>query len=151
MDTFKKNSNTFFEFKRLQNGSSEQGGDVRTNLVNRYTEFLTEFYRKNLPLEFTVLGHFNRFSGRVDDRTVVDVTPLTRFQCRKVCPTIFYNGDMSICPQDAEGDLIIGNVNDSELYELWLSDKATELKERVFTSPESIDICRECKEWYYPY
>jgi hypothetical protein len=59
---------------------------------------------------------------------------------------IFWNGDATVCCGDVEGELVIGNVADASLEQLWLkSPRALEIR-RLHHRQEfdSLAVCRRC-------
>ena len=73
--------------------------------------------------------------------------PLRKNTCTQMWErmTIFWNGDVSLCIQDVNGDYIIGNLNESTIEMLWNSDKLRTIrnlhKEKRFSE---IKICERC-------
>jgi radical SAM protein with 4Fe4S-binding SPASM domain len=59
--------------------------------------------------------------------------------------TIFWNGDVTICGEDVDGELVYGNLNNSSIYELWHSEPLSAIKqihkEKRF---EEIPQCSNC-------
>lgn len=52
----------------------------------------------------------------------------------KTCPmlwermTIFWNGDVSLCSQDVDGDWVLGNLRKQSIFEIWNSEKMLSIK-----------------------
>jgi radical SAM protein with 4Fe4S-binding SPASM domain len=42
--------------------------------------------------------------------------------------TIFWNGDVSLCPKDVDGNWVHGNLSESTIYELWNHDRFETLR-----------------------
>ncbi|MBE9531264.1 MAG: radical SAM protein [Proteobacteria bacterium] len=65
----------------------------------------------------------------------------------------FYNGDVNICCGDVEGGLIVGNIKDKSIKELWLEGKSKEIrKKHVALDFEDLKVCQVCSginaDWY---
>jgi radical SAM protein with 4Fe4S-binding SPASM domain len=60
--------------------------------------------------------------------------------------SILWNGDVTICCNDMGGELVIGNIADHSLKELWESDKINEIR-RMFRTGElsAIPKCDKCE------
>ena len=59
--------------------------------------------------------------------------------------TIFWNGDVTMCCEDVDGDWILGNLNEQSISEIWNSDKILAIK-RVHKQKkfENIPLCYTC-------
>jgi radical SAM protein with 4Fe4S-binding SPASM domain len=110
------------------------------------------FYENcDLPIEHVVIGHFNNFCGQIEDRSVIDVTPLKRFPCRqlKAGISVLWSGDVVLCRQDFDGRYPLGNlknqhleeVTNGRLEEIWQAHKDEKY--------DKLPLCKDCKEWYY--
>jgi radical SAM protein with 4Fe4S-binding SPASM domain len=61
-------------------------------------------------------------------------------------PIVFTNGDLGLCgcrDVEAKSELVVGNILDKPLGELWRSDEVKRLRARVGTDDKP-DICRSC-------
>ena len=95
-----------------------------------------------------VIQKYNHYLGKLEDRSVVDLTPLDRMPCWHIQRDmeIFSNGDVPICKQDLNGECT-GNAGDVSINEVWkklnnyflLNYKADYNK---------MEICKDCDEWY---
>ena len=72
-----------------------------------------------------------------------------------VCPFMFYelfvkaNGDVTVCCVDWANELIVGNVNDSSLVEIWRGPRLAELRAvHLAGRRSSLNACRECNVPY---
>jgi MoaA/NifB/PqqE/SkfB family radical SAM enzyme len=65
-------------------------------------------------------------------------------------PIVFANGEVGLCgcqDVEAKSDLVVGNIRDRSLYEIWNSPRVAELR-RGFTAPETKpNICRVCTSY----
>lgn len=61
-------------------------------------------------------------------------------------PIVFTNGDLGLCgcrDVDAKSELVVGNILERPLHELWTSPEVRRLRAR-FATPDKPDICRSC-------
>lgn len=66
---------------------------------------------------------------------------------------IFYNGDVNPCCGDVDGELVIGNIKDSSVKELWYGEKIKEIRKIITRKAlDSLPICLSCDlndlDWY---
>ncbi|GAX60363.1 Fe-S oxidoreductase [Candidatus Scalindua japonica] len=59
---------------------------------------------------------------------------------------ICWNGIVTFCMNDIDGDIPLGNLNEQSLYEVWISDNfkilRDNLRNKIYTR-----FCRNCQEW----
>jgi len=60
---------------------------------------------------------------------------------------ILWNGDVTICFQDAEGKEVMGNLNNSTIKEVWT--KRLREKRREHVNHKFTGMCENCKEYLY--
>jgi radical SAM protein with 4Fe4S-binding SPASM domain len=71
--------------------------------------------------------------------------------CRKDLPirdmVIAYNGDVVLCCEDMARKVVLGNVREHSLVEVWNSDRAKEVLEKIYLGKPSEDdfICKTCE------
>lgn len=73
-----------------------------------------------------------------------------RHPCRMLWKnlSIYYNGQVSPCCYDAEGELIIGNTLNQGIKEIWSGPILRNLRDLHLTYQfEKIPICSRCKDW----
>jgi radical SAM protein with 4Fe4S-binding SPASM domain len=139
---------------RLQKASKIENKREKSRVFQKLDEELWEiFYTKaELPVEHAIIGHFNAYCGQIEDRSVIDVTPLKRFPCKQLKSgvSVLWNGDVVLCRQDFDGEYILGNlknqhfeeiIGDRKLEEIWQAHKDGKY--------EKLPLCKDCKEWYY--
>ncbi len=109
-------------------------------------EIYTFWQKQGVPL---VIQKYNTYLNLLEDRSVVDLTPLDRIPCWHLQRDmeIFSNGDVAVCKQDINGNLIIGNLIEQSVKEIWEKNKnnfIANYKEEY----EKLAICKNCDEWY---
>lgn len=63
---------------------------------------------------------------------------------------VFWNGDVVPCCLDSYGNLIVGNIRDSSLKEIWQGERLTSLREKLLNKKFEGLICDQCeKTWRY--
>jgi len=115
-------------------------------------ELWETIYSKFLPVEHAIIGHFNNFCGQIEDRSVIDVTPLKRFPCKQLQSgiSILWNGDIVLCRQDFDGEHPLGNLKGKSLTEILESEKLKNIwQARKDGEYDKLPLCKDCKEWYY--
>lgn len=59
--------------------------------------------------------------------------------------TVFWNGDVTVCCQDVDGDWILGNLNEQSIREIWNNKRLLVIKkihkEKLF---EKLPFCHKC-------
>lgn len=62
---------------------------------------------------------------------------------------ILFNGDVSACCIDFNGQLIMGNIKQSNIVEIWKGSKYQEMRNMFLNQKyNSISLCKNCNEWY---
>ena len=123
----------------------KEGGEVTRELWET-------FYDKLLPIEHAVIGHFNNYCSQIEDRSVIDVTPLKRFSCKQLQSgiSVLWNGDVVLCRQDFDGKYPLGNLQNERLSNMLENQKLKDIwqahKDRKY---DELPLCANCKEWYY--
>lgn len=59
---------------------------------------------------------------------------------------IFWNGDATVCCGDVEGELVMGNVRDTSLQELWLTNRRTlQIRQLHYRHEfDALPVCQRC-------
>jgi radical SAM protein with 4Fe4S-binding SPASM domain len=96
---------------------------------------------------------FQDWAEKVADRSVSggDREPAgSRSPCRMLWRnlSVHADGKVSACCHDSEDELIIGNVEDEDLHEIWHGDKLNFLRKlHMENNLDGIPICQKCKVW----
>lgn len=64
--------------------------------------------------------------------------------------TVLWNGDVTVCgcrDLNGDSDLILGNIMETSLIELWKGEKMEKLRQNFWVG-EMPDICRDCSHYY---
>ena len=98
---------------------------------------------------FQILGEAT-YNGLRKRTSTVDFEPVRRRLCKNAMLGlwIFANGDVSVCPWDIEGKMLVGNVLEKSLKEIWRSDKAKDFRNSHFNNNLS-ETCQNCHDWYH--
>jgi radical SAM protein with 4Fe4S-binding SPASM domain len=123
---------------------------LRYRLKREYKEV---FYSEFSPLEHVVLSEFNNFAGRIEDRGLVDYTPMRRFPCRQLQSlSILWDGRVVMCREDYDGEYIVGDASKESLREIWYSSsRLNKLRElHRMSNYTHHPLCSNCKGWYLP-
>lgn len=106
----------------------------------------------DFPVEYAIIQGFNDFAGQIEDRSIGNCTPFSRFPCRQLRDglSILWNGDMVSCRQDFNGLRVLGNVKEKDLLEIWNSQEREYLWQMHLKEDyDHLLLCNQCKEWYY--
>ncbi|MDD2688914.1 MAG: radical SAM protein [Candidatus Omnitrophica bacterium] len=55
---------------------------------------------------------------------------------------IMWNGDVTVCSMDVQGDLVVGNILKSPLRKIWVSNKYSDLRQRILK--RQLESCGDC-------
>ncbi len=166
MDSIKQE--TYYKLNKIED--KDAFNKVMTNIMdflkhNDYNKFRTfvqirKVKENNLEIEDfynfwkskgagVIIQKYNHYLNTLEDRSVVDLTPLDRQPCWHLLRDmeIFVNGDIPVCKQDFNGKMILGNAGENTIKDIW--DKLKEYyilnyKEKF----DKINICTSCDEWY---
>lgn len=101
---------------------------------------------------FQILGE-NSFLGQIEKTGQVDFAPVKRRPCRHALLTasVLWDGSVTLCPFDTEGRMIVGNVNQFPLLEIWRSDNAKAFREAHINQEfaAASKLCENCSDWYH--
>ncbi len=64
-------------------------------------------------------------------------------------PIVFCSGDVGLCgcqDVEAKSELVVGNIKNQSLYDIWNSPRVAELRQR-FMTPRKPDICGDCTSY----
>jgi radical SAM protein with 4Fe4S-binding SPASM domain len=111
-------------------------------------QYLTEYFSKECPeIEIESFPAMVWPSFKVQDEfEVVAMPDLNPTYCRSLFETVtvMANGDVVPCCYDLAGDVVFGNVFNSNVFEIWENRKYTEFREN-FKKQIYSDLCSKCK------
>jgi radical SAM protein with 4Fe4S-binding SPASM domain len=71
-------------------------------------------------------------------RRVPCIRPWTQF-------VILQNGDVTVCCEDSDGKLVVGNINGSSMREIWWGEKLLAIRHAHLEGrQDAIPLCRQC-------
>lgn len=168
---FKLNSLNPETFLKLYPSSnSEELNKIKENILNfisfnEYNKYKTfiEIYKikeNNIELEDfynfwqskgvnIIIQKFNSYLGLLEDKSVVDLTPLDRIPCWHLQRDleIFSNGDIPMCKQDIMEKHKIGNIKDDNVLTI-LKNLEKYYLLNFNEDFEKLPMCKDCDEWY---
>ena len=104
--------------------------------------FLSNF--SGLPLDRLVVRIPHNWGGLLEDRRSVS-RPSGLCTFPWYCLTIFYDGKVSICPQDFMGKIIIGDINRDSLKNIFSCKKAGKIRKEMVSGIFYREApCRDC-------
>lgn len=60
------------------------------------------------------------------------------------------DGKISLCSNDAYGQVTLGNANNQTLKEIWFGEEYVKLRALLSKGRKNIDLCRFCDSTFYP-
>jgi radical SAM protein with 4Fe4S-binding SPASM domain len=75
--------------------------------------------------------------------------PVRKRTCKNLWErmTIYWNGDVSICCEDLDGDYVLGNLREKSIKEIWNGDKLLSIKKsHKENNFEKLALCSKC-DW----
>lgn len=168
---FKLNSLNPETFLKLYPSSNiEELNKIKENIINfisfnefnKYRTFIeiNKIQENNIELEDfynfwqnkgvnIIIQKFNSYLGLLEDKSVVDLTPLDRIPCWHLQRDleIFSNGDIPMCKQDITIKNKLGNINDNNMLNI-LKNLEKYYLLNFNEDFEKLPMCKNCDEWY---
>lgn len=99
------------------------------------------------------IAGYNHYSGRLDDLSVMNMSPSKRFACRRIMQRamVLADGRVPLCDQDFTGQHTIGDLRHDTLGQVWQGDSASKTRHEHQTGVfDATDLCARCDEWHRP-
>ena len=114
---------------------------------NQKKQFIKKF--DNLPLNKLVIRKPHNWGGLLEIEGIRKVNKNRDKLIPCTFPwyslTIFYNGKVYLCPQDFEGEILLGNLNNETLSDIFNNRIISEIRERFKTKKVSdLSPCSSC-------
>ena len=133
--------------------------DIAINTEEKQKNFFELFEDK---ADYLIIQKISPLHDSVNYKNIVkDLSKGMYFETKsdsKICPQIFFsmqllsNGNVTPCCSLNEGTPIIGNINNSNLYDIWNGTKLKELRlEMLKGNISNIKYCRNCSYLKYTY
>lgn len=93
---------------------------------------------------------YNDYCGLLQDKSSIELSPITRFPCWHLRRSmmVLADGQVSLCPQDVQGNFHMGNVKNNDLEDIW--NKGMEIFYGHFQEKYP-PLCQKCQQWYVWY
>ncbi|UCD13338.1 MAG: SPASM domain-containing protein [Thermoplasmatales archaeon] len=129
--------------------------------ILEFDDFKKFWKKKGIPIQISYLNNRSGDLNTYDDlclkkRDFPILVNLTNYIGRKMfrgCSTplitfnILYNGDVILCCDDYSKKMILGNVNDSSIKEIWNSKKYQKIREILYSREyKKIPVCCTCSK-----
>ena len=111
-------------------------------------EALEDFYRYwKERTDHVIIQKYDHFSGKLPQRKVTDLSPLTRYPCWQNKRELYIRLDGSVprCREDIHSEFTLGNLFSDPIETVWENGEQLHRKHIAGTYP---DICGECDEYY---
>ncbi len=96
----------------------------------------------------------HNIGGKYKGTNISSEVFIKRWPCYHLwfAPGITFNGDFTVCCNDPKHEMVIGNVSESTVAELWQGEKMREIRQiHKSATYEKIPLCKGCDVWYlYP-
>ncbi len=120
---------------------------MKINETEAFLDRYYDFWEKNgIPV---ILQKQNTYLGRVEDRRYSDLSPLDRGPCWHLQRDLYvlWDGTVTFCKQDVDGDIPRGNLMKTSLREIWNGSQHSFIQDYRGQFPQRPD-CKSCDEWY---
>lgn len=102
---------------------------------------------------WAVLVGYNHYGGRLENRSVVDMTPADRRACLRIrtrC-TVTADADVLLCDQDFAAERPAGNLSTAPLRDIWRGSACTVARDaHARGAYRDVPLCDRCQEWHRP-
>jgi radical SAM protein with 4Fe4S-binding SPASM domain len=104
--------------------------------------------------EFDYQSYYDHWDGRVEQDDLLPTMRIRKLKLKKEpCRVLYWhahilhNGDVTGCGcRDMDGKMILGNIMDDSLYNIWHSNKLKRIKENFYNG-KFHPICKDCREY----
>lgn len=121
---------------------------VQTIRMRETEQEVEAFYRawKERGVQ-VIVQKYDHYCGRLEDRRVTDISPVTRFPCRHTQRdlNILLDGTVPMCREDLDRGHVMGNVFEDGIESVWNNGSEAHLRQVRADYPE---LCRRCDEYY---
>ena len=103
-------------------------------------------YFRELGLDeiiFKKLYNWAGYLGEPDGKRTYTMCTFLWYSC-----VIFWDGTVSPCPQDYYGKIVLGNVKENSLREIWNDAEYVSLRKQMLDDVEKISPCNKCDRLY---
>jgi len=123
---------------------ADTGSDI-AEFTKRWRPFLREYDK-------ILIQPFMTFAGRISDRTPFKTATLKdrikrSFPCLRLWKNlvVYWDGRVSACCYDVDGELLIGDINSETIFEIWNGKKLQELRAVHLEGRKPVfALCRSC-------
>lgn len=148
-----ENIDYFTEYKKKK--GSKINTFMNTVLIHEHFDELKAIYErfgKDYKINFKPVAHYGVSQNwdKIKFYKQYNQTPCIQPWQRM---NIFYNGDVNICCGDVEGELIVGNIKEQSIREIWHSERVQEIrKKHMALDFDDLHVCLACSginaDWY---
>jgi radical SAM protein with 4Fe4S-binding SPASM domain len=125
------------EIKIFKNYWKEKKVSIETSYINNRTGDVNNF--NNISLKNNDIGFFKRLNNKLQKKLIMGChMPIINFN-------ILSNGDVILCCNDYSRKVILGNVKESSIKEIWNNKEYKMIRELIYKNKFSeIPACRKC-------
>jgi MoaA/NifB/PqqE/SkfB family radical SAM enzyme len=150
-DVVVKNIKEFLEMKKCEEIDKPKV-ELHMTVLNKNNSQTEKFIKeyKNLADAVTVtIAHDWAGQTNTGEEYIKESKKIRRRPCRRLWFdfNIFWNGLVPLCCLDYEGKIILGNVNEEKIYDIWNGERFKIVREAHLKNQiDKISLCRTCKE-----
>ncbi|MBU4315985.1 MAG: radical SAM protein [Proteobacteria bacterium] len=129
---------------------------VRTNETDdEIYRFIHEWNKKvndiHISPQFDYLGRapIRKYQKDVNSERILDRSEENRLPCRQLWLrlVVLSNGELVPCSQNIDGEVSIGNLNNTSIIEAWNSNNMLELRMSHLSNRIVNPVCKKCIDW----
>ncbi|MCH8148034.1 MAG: SPASM domain-containing protein [Planctomycetes bacterium] len=98
-----------------------------------------------------MIGATGPYAGQFEDHRMIDMSPPSRFGCRRIASRccVLADGRVTACDQDFHGRSLMGRIPNQSLKEIWQGDAFSSLRSAHAEGQFDVSpICAACTEWH---
>jgi len=121
---------------------------VENEINRKETKDYLNYWKKKV--NYISISSAHNWTGRIKGYSAE--SSCQKDPCRLLWTDMFilYNGDVALCCNDYEGKVIIGNIKESSISEIWSAEKITKIRESHINSRyDEIPLCKDCNYNYH--
>lgn len=98
----------------------------------------------------TWASQIKEIKGMAKDGHLYHVPRNKRYPCLALWNyvVVMWNGDVVPCCRDYDGKMVLGNLNQESLEDVWNSEKMQKLRKEHIGHNYDNPLCKDCIEWY---
>lgn len=151
LEKVEENTRHFIELKKEGRYKTEIRVQIikMEETIDEIEEFKNKW--KKYPVKIDIWNFLN-WGGAREDKTGFGIEPKKRYPCYALwfSPAINWDGQVSPCCMDWDKKLIIGDVNNQSLSDIWQGKKLKNYRRLHLQGKHNqMPVCDKCNYWYW--